>query len=46
MLLSPVWHGWRDGGFSGAGGHPVIVRVTPGELRAWDFRDEYGEMRG
>lgn len=112
VLLSPVWHEWRDGGFhvwSGAndvktrhlrrdprtsilvaeselplrgvevrgrativedrafetavriasrylgagkgaayvgssGGDHVTIRVEPGELRAWDFRDEYDEM--
>jgi PPOX class probable F420-dependent enzyme len=111
VLLSPVWHEWRDGGFDvwtgaddvkmrhlrrdprasilvaeselplrgvevrgaariveedahgtavriaarylgpekgadyvGSSGDAVIVRVEPGELRVWDFRDEYGEM--
>lgn len=111
VLLSPVWHEWRDGGFSvhlGQGGlnhrllqrdprvslvvysdHPpyagvemkgsarftmedergllrrlavhylgekegdayadaaswqgIILRIEPGEMRAWDFVDEYGE---
>jgi hypothetical protein len=32
VLLSPVWHEWRDGGF----------RLEPGDLRAWDFADELG----
>jgi PPOX class probable F420-dependent enzyme len=112
VLLSPVWHEWRDGGFNvwtgandvktrhlrrdprttilvaesevplrgvevrgmativedgaietavriasrylgpekgaayvgSAGGGDVTIRVEPGELRVWDFRDEYGEM--
>jgi PPOX class probable F420-dependent enzyme len=112
VLLSPVWHEWRDGGFNvwtgendvkarhlrrdprasilvaesqlplrgvevrgdariveegafetavriasrylgserGAayvgttGGNHVTVRLEPGELRAWDFRDEHDEM--
>lgn len=28
----------------GAGGNAVTVRLEPGELRVWDFRDEYGAM--
>jgi PPOX class probable F420-dependent enzyme len=112
VLLSPVWHEWRDGGFGvwtgandvkarhlrrdprasilvaesepplrgvevrgvariveegavetavriasrylgpergaayaeGTGGDHVTVRLEPGELRVWDFRDEYEEM--
>ena len=112
VLLSPVWHEWRDGGFHiwtgaddvktrhlrrdprtsivvaeselplrgvevrgsarihtegahetavriasrylgperGAGyvglpsGEHVTIRIEPGELRVWDFRDEYEEM--
>jgi PPOX class probable F420-dependent enzyme len=28
-----------------AGGDPVIVRLAPGDLRAWDFADDYGAMR-
>jgi PPOX class probable F420-dependent enzyme len=112
VLLSPVWHEWRDGGFhvwtgaddvktrhlrrdprtsilvaeselplrgievrgtgtileegafdtavriaarylgpekgaayvGSASGDHVTIRVEPGELRAWDFRDEYDEM--
>ena len=112
VLLSPVWHEWRDGGFNvwtgvndvkarhlrrdprasilvaeseiplrgvevrgtariveagaretavrisarylgperGAdyvgtsGGNHVTIRLEPGELRVWDFRDEYDEM--
>lgn len=113
VLLSPVWHEWRDGGFNvwtgandvkarhlrrdprasilvaeseqpmrgvevrgvarilengaketavriasryigqekgeayvrSAGGDDVIVRLEPGDLRAWDFADEHDEMR-
>jgi PPOX class probable F420-dependent enzyme len=30
--------------YVGSSGDAVIVRVEPGELRVWDFRDEYGEM--
>jgi PPOX class probable F420-dependent enzyme len=30
---------------SGGGGH-VIVRLEPGELRAWDFADERAELVG
>ena len=111
VLLSPVWHEWRDGGFNvwagaedvktrhlrrdprasivvaesapplrgvevrctaeiveddahgaavriasryigpergsayvGSGGTEVILRLEPGELRVWDFADEYTEM--
>ena len=112
VLLSPVWHEWRDGGFNvwtgandvkvrhlrrdprasilvaeselplrgievrgtariveedafetavriaarylgpekgadyvgSTGGDHATVRVEPGELRVWDFRDEYDEM--
>jgi PPOX class probable F420-dependent enzyme len=111
VLLSPVWHEWRDGGFDvwagaedvktrhvrrdprasivvaesvpplrgvevrctvdiveggaheaavriasryigpekgaayvGSGGIEVILRLEPGELRVWDFADEYTEM--
>lgn len=28
-----------------AGGDPVIARIAPGDLRAWDFADDYGAMR-
>jgi PPOX class probable F420-dependent enzyme len=113
VLLSPVWHEWRDGGFDvwvgaedvkvrhlrrdprativvaesdpplrgieirtdvelvrqgafemavaiagryigrdkasayvgSASGEHLIVRLTPGDLRIWDFADEYGAMR-
>jgi PPOX class probable F420-dependent enzyme len=111
VLLSPVWHEWRDGGFNvwtgaddvkmrhlrrdphasilvaesqaplrgvevrcittileddahetavriasryigpekgaayvGSEGNDVIVRLEPGEVRVWDFADEYEEM--
>jgi PPOX class probable F420-dependent enzyme len=111
VLLSPVWHEWRDGGFNvwtdaddvkarhlrrdprasilvaesrqplrgievrgvariiedaaletavriasryispergaayvGSGANDVIVRLEPGDLRIWDFADEYEEM--
>lgn len=27
------------------GGDDVVVRVAPGDLRVWDFADEYGENR-
>jgi len=37
VLLSPVWHEWRDGGFS--------IRLVPGRLRTWDFADDY-ELSG
>jgi PPOX class probable F420-dependent enzyme len=30
--------------YVGSSGDAVIVRVEPGELRVWDFADEYGEM--
>src|SRR6266511_4161277 len=88
VLLSPVWHEWRDGGFNVATGSSgvkarhlrrdprasivvyeqtqevvrriairylgesagnayaeramddVLIRIGPGELRAWDFSDE------
>jgi PPOX class probable F420-dependent enzyme len=110
VLLSPVWHRWRDGGFdvvtgrddvkarhlrrdpratilvyeqappyrgvelrgraklleegaheaaralavrylgveageayAARGGDDTLIRLEPGELRAWDFSDEYGE---
>jgi PPOX class probable F420-dependent enzyme len=112
VLLSPVWHEWRDGGFNvwagaqdvktrhvrrdprasivvaesapplrgaevrcvarivedgaretairiasryigpekgaayvGSAGTHTIVRLEPGDLRVWDFADEYDEMR-
>ena len=69
VLLSPVWHEWRDDGFNvwieqqntkarhlrrdprativvAESGPPlrgadVIVRIEPGDLRAWDFAGEY-----
>ena len=111
VLLSPVWHEWRDGGFNvwtgandvktrhlrrdprasilvaesqsplrgvevrcvarildegaveaavriatryigpekgaayvGSAGNAVTIRLEPGELRVWDFADEYDEM--
>jgi PPOX class probable F420-dependent enzyme len=111
VLLSPVWHEWREGGFNvwtgaddvktrhlrrdprasilvaesqpplrgvevrcrveivedraheaavrvasryigpekgaayvGSGGNEVTIRLEPGELRVWDFADEYDEM--
>jgi PPOX class probable F420-dependent enzyme len=113
VLLSPVWHEWRDGGFSvwvgaddvkarhirrdprasilvaeshpplrgvevrgtarivedgahesavriasryigpekgaayvGSGGDEVLIRLEPGNLRVWDFADEYDAMDG
>lgn len=30
--------------YVGDGGNAVTVRLEPGELRVWDFRDEYGAM--
>jgi hypothetical protein len=32
VLLSPVWHQWRDGGFD------VVSRGN--DVRAWDFVDQ------
>ena len=113
VLLSPVWHEWRDGGFNvwvgaedvkarhlrrdsrasilvaesqpplrgvevrgvariiedgahetavriasryigpekgaayvGSGGNEVLIRLEPGNLRVWDFADEYEAMDG
>jgi hypothetical protein len=34
VLLSPVWHEWREGGM-------VVIRLVPGRLRTWDFADDY-----
>ncbi len=27
-----------------AGGDPMIARIAPGDLRVWDFVDDYGAM--
>jgi len=65
VLLSPVYHEWRDGGFNiwverqnvkaryegpedaaadveGLRGADVIIRIEPGDIRVWDFADEFG----
>jgi PPOX class probable F420-dependent enzyme len=31
----------RGGSFAGDAGNDLIVRVAPGELRAWDFADDF-----
>jgi hypothetical protein len=79
VMLSPVWHEWRDGGFNvvtrsgdgtegveeatrriatrylgpegaaayiDSGGDDLRVRLEPGELRTWDFADDFEERLG
>jgi hypothetical protein len=36
----------RGAAFVGSAGDPVIVRLAPGDLRAWDFTDEREAMLG
>ena len=53
VLLSPVWHEWRDGGFQ-VGGLACVLACTPGRaacchlrlLPAADRQPEWGEGRG
>lgn len=34
----------KGAAYAGSGANAVIVRLEPGDLRAWDFTDEHGEM--